>query len=103
VFFETPTPIAPGPLLASVTRGLFAAALTAPVRADLEQDRYEVEFTGIALAGGRAQGPVAGAKAAGRISELLRRITSISSDLQFFPMPFPAGAPTVLVERASFE
>ena len=103
IFFETPSPAAPAPLLASVSRGLFAAALTAPVRVDLEQDRYEIEFTGVSLVAGRAQGPVAGARSTGRISELLRRITAVSTDLQFFPMPFLAGAPTLLVERATFE
>ncbi len=103
IFFETRTPSAPQPLLASVNRGLFAAALTAPVRVDLEQDRYEIEFTGVSLVAGRAQGPVAGARSTGRISELLRRITGVSTDLQFFPLPFLAGAPTLLVERASFE
>ncbi|MEX0879081.1 MAG: metallopeptidase TldD-related protein [Thermoanaerobaculia bacterium] len=103
LFFEARTPAAPEPLLASVRRGLFAAALTAPVHVDLERDRYEVEFTGISLLAGRAQGPVAGARAAGRISELLRRITGLSTDLQFFAAPFLTGAPTVLVERANFE
>lgn len=103
IFFESKNPAAPEPLLASVNRGLFAAALTAPVRVDLEQDRYEVEFTGVSLVAGRAQGAVAGARSTGRISELLRRITGVSTDLQFFPMPFLAGAPTVLVERATFE
>ena len=103
IFFETRTPAAPQPLLASVNRGLYAAALTAPIRVDLEQDRYEIEFTGVSLVAGRAQGPVAGARSTGRISELLRRMTGVSTDLQFFPLPFLAGAPTLLVERATFE
>ena len=103
LFFETREPTPPARLLSAVTRGLFAAALTAPVRVDLERDRYAVEFTGISLVGGRAEGPVAGARASGRISELLHRIRGLSSDLQYFSMPFPTGAPTVLVERASFE
>lgn len=103
LFFENDTPVAPLELLASVRRGLFAAALTAPVRLDFERDRYEVEFTGIALLAGRAQGPVAGARASGRISQLLRRIRGLSTDRRFFPMPYPAGAPTLLVERADFD
>jgi predicted Zn-dependent protease len=69
---------------------------------DLEADRYEIEFTGIAIVAGRAQGPVAGARVAGRVSDLLRRISAVSADLQFFPMPLPVGAPTLLVERATF-
>jgi predicted Zn-dependent protease len=102
LFFETPTPVASRELLTSVRRGLFASALTAPALLDFEQDRYEIEFTGIAIVGGRAQGPVASARARGRISQLLRRIGGLSTDRQFFPMPYPAGAPTLLIERADF-
>jgi len=39
----------------------------------------------------------------GRISELLTRITQVATDRQFFPMPYPIGAPTVLVERVNFQ
>ena len=70
---------------------------------DLDADRYAIEFTGVSVIGGRAEGPVAGARASGRISDLLRRIAAVSSDLQFFPAPFPCGSPTLLVERASFD
>ncbi len=103
IFFETDAPAPQRDLLARVRRGLFASALTAPARFDFERDRYEVEFTGVAVVGGRAQGPVAGARARGRISQLLRRIAGLSSDRQFFPTPYPAGAPTLLVERADFD
>ncbi len=103
LFFETKAPSAPAALLASVSKGLFASALTAPVRVDLAADRYEIEFTGISVVAGRAGGPVAGARSAGRISELLRRIAGASTDTQFFPSPYPAGSPTLLVERASFD
>lgn len=90
-------------LLARVRRGIFAAAVTAPVVADFENDRYEVEFTGVAVIAGRAQGPVAAARASGRLSELLQRIVAASTDRQFFALPHPVGAPTLLIERASFE
>ncbi len=103
LFFETPNPAPPADLLSAVTKGLFASALTCPLRVDVDRDRYEAEFTGVSVVAGRAQGPVAGARAAGRISDLLRRIAGLSTDLQFFPAPFPAGSPTLLVERASFE
>jgi predicted Zn-dependent protease len=103
IFFETDAPAPPRELLARVRRGLFASALTAPARLDFDRDRYEVEFTGVAVIGGRAQGPVAGARATGRISQLLRRIAGLSTDRQFFPMPYPAGAPTLFVERADFD
>jgi predicted Zn-dependent protease len=103
ICFQSSQPSTPSALLSAVKRGLFAAALTAPVRVDLASDRYEVEFTGISVTAGRAQGPVGGARAAGRISELLRRVTGVSEDPQFFPMPFFAGSPTLLIERASFD
>ena len=102
IFFEAAAPSPAADLLAGVRRGLFASALTAPARVDLEADRYEIEFTGIAILAGRAQGPVAGARVSGRVSELLRRINAVSADLQFFPMPLPVGSPTLLVERATF-
>lgn len=103
LFFETATPASSRELLTSVRRGLFASALTAPALFDFEHDRYELEFTGIAVVGGRAEGPVAGARARGRISQLLRRIGGLSTDRQFFPMPYPVGAPTLLIERADFD
>jgi len=103
LFFEHGSPAPARELLARVRRGLFAAALTAPARFDFERDRYEVEFTGIVVFGGRAEGAVAGALAKGRISQLLRRLAAFSTDRQFFPMPFLVGAPTVLVERSEFE
>ena len=103
IFFEGSQPAAAESLLSSVRRGLVARALTAPVRVDLAGDRYEVEFTGVSVIAGREQNPVAGARASGRISELLRRIEGVGSDLQFFPMPFLAGSGTVLVGRAAFD
>ncbi|MEP6992888.1 MAG: metallopeptidase TldD-related protein [Acidobacteriota bacterium] len=103
LFLESRQPIPPAEMLAAVKRGLFAAALTAPVRVDLESDRFEIEFTGVSVAAGRAQAPVGGARAAGRLSELLRRVTAVSDDRHFFPLPFLSGSPTLLVERASFD
>ena len=103
LFFEGAAPRPAAELLASVTRGLYASALTAPARVDLDDDRFEADFTGIAIVAGRARGPIAGARVSGRISELLARIRGLASDLQCFPMPFACGAPTLLVERATFE
>ncbi|HEY3172917.1 MAG TPA: metallopeptidase TldD-related protein [Thermoanaerobaculia bacterium] len=103
LFFETARGVSPRELLAGVARGIFARALTAPVFMDVEADRYEVEFTGVAVIGGRASEPVAGARASGRISELLARVTEVATDRQFFPMPYPVGAPTILVEKVNFE
>lgn len=101
--FESERLSPPAALLASVKRGLFAAALTAPVRVDLESGRYEVEFTGFSVVNGRAQGEVGGARSTGRLSELLRRVCGVAEDRQSFSMPFLVGSPTLLVERASFD
>jgi predicted Zn-dependent protease len=103
LFFENASAAAPLELLSSVKRGLFAAAPTAPVRIDLAADRFAVEFTGVAILAGRAQGPIAGARATGRLSELLRRIAAVATDRHFFPMPYPVGAPTILVDGATFD
>ncbi len=103
IFFETAAGVPPRDLLTSVKRGLFASALTAPVQVDLQKDHFEVEFTGVAVLAGRAQSPVSGARARGRLSHLLRRITAVGTDRQFFPMPYPTGAPTLLIERADFD
>lgn len=103
LFFETSGGTSPRELLASVGRGVFARALTAPVSVDLALDRYDVQFTGVSILAGRATEPVAGARVRGRVSELLARLGAIGTDLQFFPMPYPVGAPTVLVEKVGFE
>ena len=103
LFFESSNRATSDQLLSRVTRGLYAAALTGAPRVRHSEDRYEIEFSGISVVGGRAQGPVASARTAGRLSELLRRISGMSSDVQFWPMPFLVGSPTLLVERASFE
>ncbi|HLN80420.1 MAG TPA: metallopeptidase TldD-related protein, partial [Thermoanaerobaculia bacterium] len=103
LFFETGRGVAPLELLRRVARGVFARAVTAPLTVDLTRDRYEIEFTGVAVLAGRATEPVAGARVAGRLSELLQRIAAVATDRQFFPMPYPVGASTVLVEKVSFE
>lgn len=103
LFFETSGGASPRELLSGVARGVFARALTAPVSVDLALDRYDVQFTGVSILAGRATEPVAGARVRGRLSELLARFGAIGTDLQFFPMPYPVGAPTVLVEKVTFE
>lgn len=103
LYLETASPVGPLDLLASVRRGLFASALTAPFWVDLDADRYEAEFTGIAILAGRAQAPVAAARARGRLSRLLQDIAGAATDRQFSPVPYPCGAPTLLIGRATFD
>jgi predicted Zn-dependent protease len=103
LFLATDRGESPADLLARVRRGIFASGLTAPPVIHLEEDRYELEFTGVAIIAGRAQAPVSAARASGRLSELLQRIGAISTDRQFFALPHLVGAPTLLVEHATFE
>lgn len=103
LFIETAQGVSPLELLKRVARGVFARAVTAPVFTDLERDRYEIEFTGVAVLAGRAMEPIAGARVSGRLSELLQRVAAVATDRQFFPIPDPIGAPTVLVEKVNFE
>ena len=103
IFFETKSPRPAADLLAAVRRGVYASAVLAPPRIDLVADRFEIAFTGVAVLAGRAKGPIPAARASGRLSDLLRRIQALSADVQFFPLPFAAGAPTMLIEPASFD
>jgi TldD protein len=103
LFLESSQRTSPRELLGGVARGVFARALTAPVSVDPALDRYDVQFTGVSILAGRATEPVAGARVRGRLSEFHARIGAIGTDLQFFPMPYPVGSPTVLVEKVTFE
>jgi predicted Zn-dependent protease len=102
LFFESDRPVAQRELLASVRRGIFAAALTAPLSCDVLADRYEAEFTGVSIVAGRAEGPVGAARSRGRLSELLRRIAALAPDREFLPAPYLVGGSALLIERASF-
>jgi predicted Zn-dependent protease len=103
LFLETERPAPPQDLLASVRRGLFASALTSPPVVDPENDRFDAQFTGVAVVAGRAQGPVGAARARGRLSELLRRVVGLAPGREFFPTPDPVGGGTLLIERVSFD
>lgn len=103
LFFEAERPVPQRELLGSVRRGLFAAALTAPLLCDVENDRYDAEFTGVAIVAGRAEGPVAGARSRGRLSELIRRIAALAPEREFLPSPDPVGGAAMLIEKAGFE
>jgi hypothetical protein len=70
---------------------------------DLENDRFDVQFTGVAVVAGRAQGPVGAARARGRLSELLRRVAGLAPGREFFPIPDPVGGATLLIDRVSFD
>jgi predicted Zn-dependent protease len=89
-------------LLASVTRGLYATALSAPPRVDLENDTYRLEVEGWALQGGRLRSPVAAAVLRGRLTEFWRGIGGVGTDRRTFPLQTLIAAPTLFLPKASF-
>jgi len=99
---EGRSPVAPGELLSSVTRGLYATALAAPPRFDLENDAYRIEVEGWALQDGRARSPVASAVIRGRLSEFWRGIGGVGTDRRAFPLQSSVAAPTIFLARANF-
>ena len=91
-----------GELLGAVTRGLYATALAAPPRIDLDNDAYRLEVEGWALQGGKARSPVASAVIRGRVSEFWRTVARIGNDRRIFPLGTLVAAPTVLLSKAAF-
>jgi PmbA protein len=89
-------------LLASVTRGLYATALAAPARVDLENDAYRLEVEGWALQAGRVRSPVASATIRGRLSEFWKGIGGVGTDRRLFPLQSLVAAPTLFVTKATF-
>jgi len=89
-------------LLASVTRGLYATALAAPPRIDLENDAYRLEVEGWALQAGRVRSPVAAATIRGRLSEFWKGIGGVGTDRRLFPLQSLVAAPTLFVTKATF-
>jgi predicted Zn-dependent protease len=100
--WESAAPTPGEKLLASVRRGLYAAALLSPIRVDFESDRLECDLTGIVVEAGRGRRPVSATTVSCRLSDLLKRIVALGNDRQWFPLPAPVGSPTMLIERATF-
>ncbi len=89
-------------LLSSVTRGLYATALAAAPRVDLENDAYRLEVEGWALQAGRVRSPVAAATIRGRLSELWKGIGGVGTDRRIFPLQSLVSVPTLFVTKATF-
>lgn len=102
LFLESDRPASPAEMLERVSRGLYASALIAPPRVDLENDRFDLEVEGWAIQAGRAKAPVARAVVTGRLSECWRRLSAAGSDRRWFVRRSRVGAPTLLFERATF-
>ena len=95
-------PASAGELLGSVTRGLYATALAAPARVDLENDAYRLEVEGWALQGGRARSPVAAAVIRGRLTDFWRSVAGVGTDRRVFPLQTTVAAPTLFLSKATF-
>ena len=89
-------------LLSSVTRGLYATALAAPPRIDLENDAYRLDVEGWALQAGRVRSPVASAVIRGRLSDFWKGIGGVGTDRRTFPLQSLVAAPTLFVNKATF-
>ncbi|HYG65419.1 MAG TPA: metallopeptidase TldD-related protein, partial [Thermoanaerobaculia bacterium] len=89
------TPVAA--LLGAVERGYYLLDATGGARFDFGADRFALPVCGFAVAGGRAQAPVAGAWLCGGIGTLLHGIRAVGRDLAFHPLDGMIGTPTVLV------
>ena len=89
-------------LLASVTRGLYATALAAPPRVDLENDAYRLEVEGWALQAGRVRSPVGSVVIRGRLSDFWKGIGGVGTDRRMFPLQSAVAAPTLFVTKATF-
>jgi len=101
-FIEYRHPSTPADLLSRISRGLYASALVAAPRVDLESDRYELEVEGWAVQAGAARSPVARAVLSGRLSEFWKSVAAGSADRQWFLIPNLVGAPTLFLPRATF-
>jgi PmbA protein len=99
---EGARPASAGELLGSVTRGLYATALAAPARVDLENDAYRLEVEGWALQGGRARSPVAAAVIRGRLTDFWRSVAGVGTDRRVFPLQTMVAAPTLFLSKATF-
>jgi len=99
---EGERPSSAGELLGSVTRGLYATALSAPPRVDLENDAYRLEVEGWALQGGRARSPVAAAVIRGRLTDFWRTVAGVGTDRRIFPLQSNVAAPTLFLSKAAF-
>lgn len=99
---EGTKPSTAGELLGSVTRGLYATALAAPARVDLENDAYRLEVEGWALQGGRARSPVAAAVIRGRLTDFWRNVAGVGNDRRVFPLRSTVAAPTLFLSKATF-
>ena len=100
-FFVDPAPgVSPLDLLASVSRGLYAAVLLERPDVDLAADRFRIVVAGYAVEKGRATERVSEAEVSGRLSDFLRGVSGIGDDLKFaLGGTGSAGSPTLLVPR----
>ncbi|MGH9442153.1 MAG: metallopeptidase TldD-related protein [Thermoanaerobaculia bacterium] len=102
ILLHSPTADSPAELLGRVTRGIYATATCAPIRVDLENDRYSLEVEGWALQAGRAKAPVRSASIRGRLSEFWKNLSGVGDDVRWFPLQSMTGAPTLLLPRVAF-
>lgn len=95
--------LSPAELVAGVDRGHYLLDAVGGVRLDARADRFAVEVCGFALAGGRAQAPIAGARLVGSLQQLLSGAVAVARDLEWTVADAAYGAPTLLVSGLALE
>jgi PmbA protein len=100
-FYVDPSPgVSPLDLLASVSKGLYAAVLLERPEVDLAADRFRLVVAGYTVEKGRAAERISECGISGRLSELLRGVAALGDDLKFVAgAGGGVGSPTLYVPR----
>jgi predicted Zn-dependent protease len=97
--FLAPDPeVGVGRLLGEIARGYYLIDVDGPPVVDWAEGRLSVPVVGFTIERGRPAAPLAGATVEGGVGTLLRGISAVARDLEFFPLAGGmVGAPTMLV------
>lgn len=89
--------VRPADLVASLGEGCYLLDCPAPIRCDLEADRFALPVSGFLIGDGSARGALAGAWLRGSLRAFLHGVAGVARDLSFLPLGGLIGSPTLLV------
>jgi len=92
-----PSLIPPSDLLGEIRSGYYLLSTAGRGEFDLANDRFSLPVNGVYLQKGRARHPIRPALLAGKISDLVRGVRAVASDLGFHPREGWFGSPTLLL------
>ncbi|MEO6325286.1 MAG: metallopeptidase TldD-related protein, partial [Thermoanaerobaculia bacterium] len=100
-FYIDPSPgVSPLDLLASVSKGFYAAVLLERPEVDLAADKFRLLVAGYTVEKGRVAERISECGISGRLSELLRGVAALGDDLKFVAgAGGGVGSPTLYVPR----